>query len=51
MGSDSKEIVPDDQIVFRNSMLVSIFVGGLSSIVFHLVVKAADKKEVKVNFG
>ena len=47
-GSDSNDINPDDSDTFRNAMLISIGVGGLSSLVFHLVVKAADKSVKKV---
>ena len=47
----AKEIVPDDKKVFQDSMIISILVGGVSSLVFHFVVKATDKTQRKVIFG
>ena len=48
VGTGGDEIVPGDKGVFRDAMLISIGIGGLSSLVFHLVVKAMDKTPRKV---
>ena len=41
-------IIPEDKSVFLYAMLLSIGVGGLSSLLFHLTIKPADKTMKKV---
>ena len=48
VGTGGDAIVPGDKGVFRDAMLISIGIGGLSPLVFHLVVKATDKTPRKV---
>ena len=48
VGSGSDVIIPEDKSVFLYAMLLSIGVGGLSSLLFHLTIKPADKTMKKV---
>ena len=49
-GGSSDEICPDDTSSFRNIMLISIAVGGLSSVAFHVCVKPTEETNKKVSF-
>ena len=48
VGSGSDVIIPEDKSVFLYAMLISIGVGGLSSLLFPLTIKPADKTMKKV---
>ena len=49
-GSTGSQINPDDIYTFRNVALISVVgVGGLSAIVFHIVIKPTEKSVNRVN--
>ena len=48
-GGSANQIGPSSALTFRNAMLIStIGVGGLSCLIFHVIVKPTDTLSIKV---